>query len=381
MAKRPIFEETAAPAQAATPARRAGIEAPKGARRAIQIWLGLLFVMVLAMITVGGMTRLTDSGLSITEWRPLSGALPPMSQADWQSEFDLYQQIDQFHLLNAEMTLGEFKQIYWWEWSHRQLGRAVGLVWAVGFLFFWATRRIPSGWTGRLILPGALGGVQGAIGWWMVSSGITQGEGVISVASYRLALHLGLAFVILGVIAWYTLLLGRPEAQLLQARRAREGRLFSMATGLMHFAFLQILLGALVAGIDAGRGYTDWPLMAGGIFPPGMWDLTPVWRNLFENDGTVQFIHRVSGYIVAFYGVFVWTRGRRSSYADTRKAFHMVMGALALQIVLGIVTVMHGAPLELGIAHQLMAVLLWVLIIRARYLAQYPLGRTIRGAA
>ncbi|MCW1933182.1 heme A synthase [Pararhodobacter zhoushanensis] len=377
MAKRPIFEETAAPATA--PAPRAGIEAPKGARRAIQIWLGLLFVMVLAMITVGGMTRLTDSGLSITEWRPLSGALPPMSQADWQSEFDLYQQIDQFHLLNADMTLGEFKRIYWWEWSHRQLGRAVGLVWAVGFLFFWATRRIPSGWTGRLILPGALGGVQGAIGWWMVSSGITQGDGVTSVASYRLALHLGLAFVILGVIAWYTLLLGRPEAQLLQARRAREAKLFSMSTGLMHFAFLQILLGALVAGIDAGRGYTDWPLMAGGVFPPGMWDLTPVWRNLFENDGTVQFIHRVSGYLVAIFGVVVWARGRRSAYGDTRKAFHMVLGALSLQIVLGIVTVMYGAPLELGIAHQLMAVLLWVLIIRARYLAQYPLGRTIRG--
>ncbi|WP_370343635.1 heme A synthase [Pararhodobacter marinus] len=383
MAKRPIFEDATAPkasAQpAAQPARRGGIEAPSGARRAIRVWLGVLFVMVMAMIAVGGLTRLTDSGLSITEWKPLTGALPPMTEAEWQAEFDLYQQIDQFHLLNADMTLSEFKSIYWWEWSHRQLGRAVGVVWALGFLAFLALRKIPAGWTGRLLIPGVLGGVQGAIGWWMVSSGVTQGEGVTSVASYRLATHLGLAFVILGFIAWYMFLLGRPEAQLLQARRSREAKLFSLGTGLMHFAFLQIILGALVAGIDAGRGYTDWPLMGGSVLPPAMWELSPVWRNLFENDGTVQFIHRVSGYLLLVFGVIAWNRGRRSSYARTRNAFHWVLGALAAQIVLGIVTVMHGAPLELGIAHQFMAVILWVLIIRARYLAQYPLGGTIRG--
>ncbi|MCA2010614.1 COX15/CtaA family protein [Cereibacter sphaeroides] len=379
MAKRPIFEETAAPGPAAAPARRASIEAPSGARRAIRVWLGILFLMVAAMIAVGGLTRLTDSGLSITEWKPLSGALPPMNDTDWQAEFDLYQQIDQFHLMNADMTLSEFKSIYWWEWSHRQLGRAVGLVWAIGFFAFLALRKIPTGWTGRLIIPGALGGLQGAIGWWMVSSGVVSGEGVTSVASYRLATHLGLAFIILGVLAWYMLLLGRPESQLLQARRSREAKLFSLGTGLMHFAFLQILLGALVAGIDAGRGYTDWPLMGGSFLPPAMWELTPVWRNLFENDGTVQFIHRMSGYLLFVFGVIAWNRGRRSSYAPTRTAFHAVLGALLVQIVLGIVTVMHGAPLELGLAHQLMAVILWVLILRARYLAQYPLGGTIRG--
>ncbi len=376
MARRPIFEETTAPV---APQPRRGIEAPQGARRAIRLWLGLLFALVVAMIALGGLTRLTDSGLSITEWRPLTGALPPMNAADWQAEFDRYQQIDQYHLLNQGMTLGEFQAIYWWEWSHRQLGRLIGLVWAAGFLWFWLRRQIPAGWRGRLALPGLLGGVQGAIGWWMVSSGITQGEGMVAVASYRLALHLGLAFVILGFLAWYAMLLGRPEAQLLQARRGREARLFSLSTGLMHFAFLQILLGALVAGIDAGRGYTDWPLMAGGIFPPGMWDLTPVWRNLFENDGTVQFIHRVSGYLLAVFGIVVWARGRRSAFGATRGAFHAVLAALALQIVLGIVTVLYGAPVVLGIAHQLMAVILWVLILRARHLAQYPLGGTIRG--
>jgi len=379
MAKRSIFEETDAPR--ASQAKRTGIEAPHGARKAIRAWLWLLFAMVVAMIAVGGLTRLTDSGLSITEWRPVTGAIPPLSAADWQAEFDLYRQIDQYQLVNRGMTLDEFKYIYWWEWGHRQLGRLVGLVWAVGFLWFWARKQIPAGWTGRLLIPGVLGGVQGAIGWWMVASGVTQGEGMVSVASYRLATHLGLAFVILGILAWYALLLGRSEAALLQARRGREAKLFSLSTGLLHFSFLQILLGALVAGIDAGRGYTDWPLMGGAVFPPAMWEMEPAWRNLFENDGTVQFIHRVAGYLLAVFGVIVWLRGRRSAYATTRGAFHAVMAVLAAQIVLGIVTVMNGAPVELGLAHQLTAVLLWVLILRARYLSQYPLGGTIRGGA
>ncbi len=378
MAKRPIFEESAAPA---TLQRRATIEAPQGARRAIRVWLWLMFALVVAMIAVGGLTRLTDSGLSITEWRPLSGALPPMNAADWQAEFTRYQQIDQYALLNHGMSLAEFQAIYWWEWSHRQLGRLIGLVWALGFVWFWARRQIPAGWTGRLILPGALGGLQGAIGWWMVSSGITQGAGMTSVASYRLATHLGLAFVILGVLAWYALLLGRSEAALMQARRGREAKLHSMTTGLMHFAFLQIILGALVAGIDAGRGYTDWPWMGGSFLPPAMWELVPIWRNLFENDGTVQFIHRLSGYLLAVFAVVVWLRGRNSAYAPTRGAFHALILALGAQIALGIVTVMYGAPVWLGISHQALAVVLWVLILRARHLAQYPLGGTIRGKA
>ena len=378
MARRPIFEDVSEPraaAAASTPPR--GIEAPQGARRAIAVWLWVLFAMVVTMTAVGGMTRLTDSGLSITEWNPVMGAIPPTTLEDWQREFDLYRQIDQYRLLNLGMSLDEFKSIYWWEWGHRQFGRVIGLVWALGFVWFWLRRRIPAGWTGRLLLVGALGGTQGAIGWWMVYSGLQ--EGMTSVASYRLATHLGLAFVILGVLAWYAFELGRSASDLLKARRAREAKLFSLSTGLMHFAFLQILLGALVAGIDAGRGFTDWPLMAGGVFPPGMWDLEPVWRNLFENDGTVQFIHRVSGYLLAVFGLIVWMRGRRSAFGATRRAFHAVGLVLALQIVLGIVTVLYGAPMNLGIAHQLTAVLLWVLILRARHLSQFPLGGTMRG--
>lgn len=375
MARRAIFEDTES---ASPPPPRAGIEAPSAARRAIRLWLWLMFALVVAMIALGGMTRLTDSGLSITEWRPLAGALPPMNAADWQAEFDRYRQIDQYQLRNSGMTLEAFKAIYWWEWSHRQLGRLIGLVWALGFLWFWVRRQIPAGWTGRLVLPGVLGGLQGAIGWWMVASGITQGEGVTTVASYRLAVHLGLAFVILGVLAWYALLLGRSDAALLMARRGREARLFRLSTGLMHFAFLQILLGALVAGIDAGRGYTDWPLMGGHWLPPAMGELTPLWRNLFENDGTVQFIHRVSGYLLAAFTLLVWLRGRASVHGTTRRAFLAVALVLAGQIALGVFTVLNGAPMLLGIAHQLTAVLLWVLILRARHLALYPIATTIR---
>ena len=215
------------------------------ARGAIRAWLVVLFVMVVAMIALGGATRLTGSGLSITEWKPVTGALPPSSAAAWDAEFAKYQQIPQFRIENPDMDVAGFKRIYWWEWSHRLLGRAVGLVWALGFLFFWATRRIPPGWTPRLLTLGVLGGLQGAVGWWMVASGLV--EGMTSVASYRLAVHLGLAFAILGLIAWYVFQLARPSGQILRARRAGEPKLFSMTTGLMHLAFVQILLGAITA--------------------------------------------------------------------------------------------------------------------------------------
>jgi cytochrome c oxidase assembly protein subunit 15 len=375
--KRSIFEEVDEARPKAAP-KGGGIDAGRrGARRGIRLWLMMLFALVVTMIAVGGLTRLTDSGLSITEWKPVTGALPPMSEAVWQEEFDKYRAIPQYELLNKGMSLAEFKAIYWWEWGHRQLGRVIGLVWALGFFGFLLVRQIPRGWAGRLLVLGALGGAQGAIGWWMVSSGLT--DGMIAVASYRLATHLGLAFVILGLIAWYVMALGREERALMQARRAREVRLFGLSTGLMHFAFLQILLGALVAGIDAGRSYTDWPLMAGGILPPDMMDLAPWWRNFFENPGTVQFIHRLSGYLLLAFAVVVWLRGRRSAHGVTRGAFNAVFAVLLVQVVLGITTVLYVAPWPLAIAHQFVAVLLWVAILRARFLSLYPRATSIRG--
>ncbi|MEL6643492.1 MAG: heme A synthase [Pseudomonadota bacterium] len=377
--KRSIFEEVAADAPASAPAPSGGLidTGRSGARGAIRIWLMALFALVVIMIAVGGLTRLTDSGLSITEWAPISGAVPPLSAEDWEAEFDLYRQIPEYQLQNRGMSLEEFKVIYWWEWGHRQLGRVIGLVWAAGFFWFLLRRKIPAGWTPRLLGLGLLGGLQGAIGWWMVASGLTGT--MLDVASYRLAIHLGLAFVILGLIAWYVLLLGRTDAALLQARRGREGRLFSMSTGLMHFAMLQILIGALVAGIDAGRSYTDWPLMAGQFIPPGIFAFEPIWRNFFENSALVQFMHRMSGYLLFVFTIIVWMRARKSPNTATRLAFNAVLAMMFLQTVLGIVTVIYVAPWHIAIVHQFGAVVLWVLILRARYLAQYPLAQSVRG--
>jgi len=379
--KRSIFEEVGEQAPDRTAPRQTGVidrAARTGARGAIRVWLMILFALVLVMITVGGLTRLTDSGLSITEWAPISGAIPPLTAEDWQREFDLYRQIPEYQLQNRGMSMAEFQVIYWWEWGHRQLGRVIGLVWAVGFLGFLVFRQIPPGWTGRLLLPGVLGGVQGAIGWWMVASGLEAG--MLDVASYRLAVHLGLAFVILGLLAWYIFRLGRPQTELLQAQRAKERKLWGMSTGLLHLSFVQILLGALVAGIDAGRNYIDWPLMAGGILPPGIFEIEPLWRNFFENDGLVQFMHRVAGYVLFLFAIGVWIAGRRSVHHATRRAFGDVMALMLLQLVLGIVTVMNSAPWQLAILHQLTAVLLWVAILRARFLAGHPRIDTIRGS-
>jgi cytochrome c oxidase assembly protein subunit 15 len=382
--KRSIFEEVGPGQKAPVAPVGGGIDArPKGARAGIRLWLVGLFLLVVAMIVVGGLTRLTDSGLSITEWKPLMGALPPMDDASWQAEFAKYQAIPEYQLQNKGMTLEGFKSIYWWEWGHRQLGRLIGLVWLVGFIGFALARQIPPGWTGRLLLLGALGGAQGAIGWWMVSSGLTGT--MLDVASYRLAVHLGLAFVILGFIAWYVFLLGRSEAELMTARRGREGKLFSLSTGLMHFAFLQILLGALVAGIDAGRAFPTWPLMNGQFFPAdafyvpdGNGGTLPVWHAFFENPGLVQFMHRMSGYLLFVFGIVVWLRGRKSSYQATRAAFNAVMAMLVAQMALGIVTALMAAHVHVAITHQIGAVILWVLILRARHLSQYPIAGSIR---
>jgi cytochrome c oxidase assembly protein subunit 15 len=359
-----------------------GIDAGgKGARGAIRVWLMMLFALVVVMITVGGLTRLTDSGLAITEWAPVSGAMPPMSVAAWEAEFEAYKQIPEYIEQNAGMSLSEFKVIYYWEWGHRQLGRVIGLVWAVGFVYFLVRRQIPVGWTGRLVFIGALGGLQGAIGWWMVHSGLQ--DGMVDVASYRLATHLGLAFVILGFIAWFVFLLGRREADLMQTRRGGDVRLFRLSNGLMYFAFLQILLGALVAGIDAGRSFPNWPLMTTGtgasFFPPDPFQLTPIWRNFFEDAGLVQFIHRISAYLLFIFGVLVWLRGRKSPNGQIRVGFNAVLAVLTLQMVIGIVTVLYSAPVHIAIVHQFTAVLLWVAILRARYLARYPIRQFIRG--
>ncbi|MEO1541302.1 MAG: heme A synthase [Pseudomonadota bacterium] len=377
--KRSIFEEVSTDAKPAA-APQAGVAelARARARSAIALWLKVLFALVVVMIAVGGLTRLTDSGLSITEWRPLTGALPPLSAEAWQIEFDKYRLIPEYQIQNRGMTLAEFKVIYWWEWGHRQLGRVIGLVWAAGFFWFLLRRQIPTGWTPRLLALGLLGGLQGAIGWWMVSSGLTGT--MLDVASYRLATHLGLAFAILGLIAWYVFQLSRSEVELLQARRAREGGLMTFTAVFIPLLFAQILMGALVAGIDAGRTYTDWPLMAGQFFPSAAFDLEPWLSNFFENAGLVQFNHRMLAYLVFAVGILLWLRARRSVSSQVRLKFGWMMLALVLQVVLGIVTVLYVAWWPLALAHQFLAVVLFTLALRARFEAGYPVQDRISAA-
>ena len=364
--KRSIFEDVATDKPAETAPKGGLIDAGKtGARRAIAAWLLVLFALVAAMIIVGGLTRLTDSGLSITEWKPVTGAIPPMSEAVWQEEFAKYKEIPEYQIQNKGMSLSEFKVIYWWEWGHRQLGRIVGLVWALGFFYFLIRRQIPKGWTGRLVLVGALGGLQGAIGWWMVSSGLSGR--MLDVASYRLATHLGLAFVILALLAWFAWQLQRSEMELFQARRGQENRLVTLATVLLVLAFVQILSGALVAGIDAGRGYIDWPMMNGEFLPSESFDYEPFWSNFFENPALVQFNHRLLGYITLLVTLYLWYSSRSSAIVATRRAFVWVLAAVLAQMVLGIITVLNAAPWQWAILHQLGAIIVIVSVLHARF--------------
>jgi cytochrome c oxidase assembly protein subunit 15 len=374
--KRSIFEEVATEEKITAQPGAIDRARNSGARGAIRVWLMVLFALVVVMIAVGGLTRLTDSGLSITEWAPVTGAIPPMSEAAWLIEFDKYRAIPEYQLQNKGMALADFKTIYWWEWGHRQLGRVIGLVWALGFFWFLLRKQVPTGWTGKLLGIGALGGLQGAIGWWMVSSGL---EGtMLDVASYRLATHLGLAFIILGLIGWFVLRLGRSEADIMQTRRNGDKTLQTLTKWLIGLAFVQILVGALVAGIDAGRTYTDWPLMGGDVFPSLAFELSPLWTNFFENEALVQFNHRLLGYILLAFGLFVWSRARKSATIATRRAYDWMAVMLFGQLVIGIGTVLYAAPWNIAIVHQFGAVVLIILMLRALFHATYPPIQSVR---
>lgn len=306
----------------------------------VRAWLLLIAGMVYLMILVGGATRLTDSGLSITEWQPLLGAIPPLSDADWQDAFIKYQTMTaQFHVNNPDMTIEGFKGIYWWEWGHRQLGRVIGVVFAVPFLLFWLTGRVSRKLMPHLLVLFALGGLQGLIGWWMVASGVNSE--LTSVAPYRLMTHFCLALLIIAYSFWLWLELGAVRRPV-----AAQARPWTMA--LLCITALQMALGALVAGLDAGRGFTDWPLMAGEVVPETMWSLDPVWRNLVENPATAQFFHRLVAY--ALLGVAVWCGWRFR--AQHWSLFPLFAALAAMQAMLGIVTLVNAAPVDLSLMHQ-----------------------------
>ncbi|OAI42736.1 hypothetical protein AYO42_06500 [Rhizomicrobium sp. SCGC AG-212-E05] len=318
-------------------------------RRAVGYWLLAVAGVILGMIVIGGLTRLTGSGLSITEWKPIMGALPPMSDAAWADAFAKYQQIPQYLHENRGMTLEQFKGIFWWEWGHRFLGRFLGLMFLVPFVWFAATGAIKrSEWPGMALLF-VLGGLQGLIGWWMVQSGL---ETRVSVSQYRLAIHLGAALILLSAILWIALryLRGgegpaRVGARNEQTGDARRGYAFAA------LVYVQMLLGALVAGLDAGLIYNTWPDMNGGIFPDGPFLHAPWWINFFENHGLVQFNHRIGGYIVAGVAAFIYARGVKLSGAAKNSA-KAVAVITACQIFLGVCTLVFMAPLWLSALHQ-----------------------------
>jgi cytochrome c oxidase assembly protein subunit 15 len=333
-------------------------------------WLNILLVLIVCMVVVGGMTRLTDSGLSIVEWKPITGIFLPFTNAKWVLEFEKYKLTPEFLLVNMEMTLDAFKTIYLWEWGHRQLGRVIGLVWFLGFFWLLITRNIPEGWKGKFFIIGVLIGFQGLVGWWMVYSGLMAE--MTDVASYRLATHLGIAFCIVGLILWFTLSLGRKSEALMLGRRNRDKTLSIYMNLFLITLFFQIILGALVAGIDAGTAYTDWPFMAGEVFPSDYWAFEGFLGNFLENPASVQFNHRVSAYALTLVGIIMWFRSRKSPISFLRNCHSLLFMVLSSQVVLGIVTVVYGAPYQIAILHQLLGLALWLISIWVRFETFFP---------
>jgi cytochrome c oxidase assembly protein subunit 15 len=334
---------------------------PRARPKPISNWLLAVAALVLAMIVVGGITRLTESGLSIVRWEPVSGAIPPIGEGAWEAEFDAYRQSPQYREVNAGMSLSEFKNIYFWEYVHRLLGRLIGLAFALPLLWFAARKAIPPGYGWKLVGLLALGGLQGAIGWWMVASGLID---VPEVSHIRLAVHLLTAFAIFGGLVWVALDLRRLAAD----PAARPARLPTVAIWTLSLTALQFLFGAYVAGLEAGYAYSSWPKMGDEWFPAGAPWFDPWLRNFVDNPIVVQFVHRWLAFFVAAAALLLaraaWRRG------FTLEAILLVV-AIALQIELGVLTLLTGVDIRIAAAHQGMA----ALVLAAILLASHRLGR------
>lgn len=312
-------------------------------------WLLTCAVVIFGMILLGGVTRLTDSGLSMVEWRPLMGIIPPLSQQDWQALFIKYQQFPEYQKLNLGMTLGEFKVIFMYEYLHRVLGRIIGLLFFIPFVYFYFTRRISPQLLPKLLLMLFLGGCQGLMGWYMVKSGLVD---IPHVSQYRLTAHLGLAIVIYGFIVWTALsLINKTDNQ-----PAGLGRLACILSGLI---FLMILTGGLVAGTRAGYAYSTWPLMGDSFIPAGLYSMSPVWLSAFEDITTIQFNHRIFAYIIAALVVgFSLVALRKNISTSARNGIYIMLFLLLVQITLGISTLIFHVPVAIAAAHQIGAVAL-----------------------
>ncbi len=331
-----------------SPAANLGI-APRSTR-ALAIWLWSLAALVFLMVVVGGATRLTESGLAITEWKPVTGVIPPLSEADWNAEFAHYKEIPQFSALFPDMDLAGFKFIYFWEWTHRLIGRLIGVVLLVPLIGFWAAGRLSGALKLKLLGIFALGGLQGFVGWWMVSSGLTQR---VEVAHERLAIHLLLASLTFACLVW----LAASVKSSAQSRAASPG-LRRLASFIILVIFVQIGLGALVAGLRAGHVYNTWPLMDGTFLPPAdvLTSLTPLWRNLVDNVALVQLDHRLVAYALLALAAVQAVAAARAGGKIKVRGF-ILLGLVATQAGLGIATLLLAVPLWAGLLHQAFAML------------------------
>lgn len=334
---------------------------------AIVMWLFAVAGLVLLMIIVGGATRLTDSGLSITEWKPILGAIPPLNEGDWLAAFEKYKQIPEFKLVNKDITLDGFKTIFWWEWGHRFLGRLIGLVFAIPFLYFLVTGALTKRLALKLFGIFLLGGLQGVIGWYMVMSGLVDR---VDVSQYRLALHLTVAFIILGTLIWVALDLGAPADEF--GARHQMTTVSLIAGLIVGLLLLQVVLGALVAGTKAGLAYTTWPDMNGEWIPSDMGQLSPWYRNIFEDIATIQFNHRLMAYLigtVVIINLFYVLGSTQHRHALGVSAALVVL-AVGAQMGLGIWTLLNAVPINLGIAHQGAAAVVFGIAVRHWHLTR-----------
>ena len=304
-------------------------------------------VVVVLTLVIGGTTRLTESGLSITEWKPVSGVIPPLSAEAWDAAFQAYLQIPEAQTVHRGITLEQFQRLFWWEWAHRFVARLAGLVMTVPFLWLVIKNRVPAGWMGRLAALPVLTAAQGALGWYMVSSGLSERT---DVSQYRLVAHLGLALLIYGIACWNWLDL-RSEP--------RASGIAPFAAGVAALASITILSGGFVAGLDAGHIYNSFPLMGEGLVPPGYWQLSPAWSNWFDNPASAQFNHRVLATTTFLATLAYLARRGRGAAA--------MAGAAALQVCLGIGTLIMNVPIPIAAAHQLGAVLLLTAALRAAH--------------
>ena len=320
--------------------------------RAVALWLLACCALVFAMVVVGGVTRLTRSGLSIVEWQPIAGAIPPLSDAAWQETFLKYQRTPEFKQVNPDMNLAGFKRIFWWEYFHRLLGRLIGAAFLVPFLWFALRRQIPRGLMWKLSGIFLLGALQGALGWYMVQSGLVDEP---RVSQYRLTAHLGIAFLIYAAMLWIALDLLLPRGTRTGSRGLRR-----FAAILVALVFVMVLSGALVAGIRAGLAYNTFPLMNGHLVPPEIFAVEPWYLNFFTNMATVQFDHRMIAWLLAFLTPWFWLRARREGAPPRAKlGADLLLAALVLQIAVGIATLLWVVPIPLAAAHQAGALLVF----------------------